>query len=187
MEALAPLTGYLSPIAILISASAAIFVAVVGWYVNRKLARESAALSLILQRTREVRTDNRAVTLLLLKNVNIAELADHSPVGASRSTWKTALPEDNLPTKQRQHLYILHLLSFYEAIAIAISKKIIDEATIKRFLNQRLCWQVEELYPFISAARGKKEVGEEETWIELEKLARRWGANLPEPPRRHKN
>lgn len=178
---------YLVPAAIVLSALAAIAVASVGWRVNRKLARESAAFSLIVEKERENRLEYRAVTLLLLKNVDVGELAEHVPIGEAGATWEAALPEDCLSTKQKQNLHISRLLTFYEAVAIAIAEKIVDEEVVKRFLIQRLCWHVEDLYSFISSSRGKDEIGDEDTWLEVENLARRWGAKLPEPPKRHKN
>lgn len=178
---------YLVPAAIVFSALAAIFVANVGWWVNRKLARESAAFSLIVEKERENRPEYRAVTLLLLKNVDVSELAGHAPIGEAGATWEAALPEDCLSTKQKQNLHISRLLTFYEAVAIAIAEKIVDEEVVKRFLIQRLCWHIEDLYPFISSSRGKDAVGDEDTWLEVEELARRWGARLPEPPKRHKS
>lgn len=187
MDAGALFETYATPIAIVFSATAAIVVAAIGWYVNRKLARESAALSLILERQRETRTEARAVALLLFQKVNVAELVEHLPVGKDGATWEAALPETSLPTEQKQHLHISRLLSFYEAVAVAITEKIVDERTIKRFLINRFCWHIENLYPFILAARGNENIGGEDTWIELEELARRWGATLPEPPRQHKN
>ncbi len=140
-----------------------------------------------MERQREVVTESRAVTLLLFQNVNVAELIEHVPAGQAGATWEDSLPEANLPAQQKQHLYISRLLSYYEGVAIAVSEKIVDENTIKRFLIDRICWHIKKLYPFISAARGREDIGGEETWIEIEELARRWGATLPEPPKRHKN
>ena len=119
--------------------------------------------------------------------MDVDALAEHVAIGGTGSDWETAFPEDDLSTKQKQNLYISRLLTFYEAMAIAISEKIVDEGIVKRFLIHRLCWHVEKLYPFISSSRGKEEGGDEELWTELEELARRWGARLPEPPKRHKN
>lgn len=187
MDAGAILQTYATPIAIVLSASAAITVAAVGWYVNRKLARESAALSLIIERERETRAEGRAVTLLLFQKVDVAKLVDHVPVGKTGATWEQALPETCLTLEQKQHLYISRLLSFYEAVAVAINGKIVAEHIIKRFLIGRFCWHIENLYPFISASRNNEDIGGEDTWIELEWLARRWGAKLPEPPKQHKN
>ena len=123
----------------------------------------------------------------MLKNVDVGELAEHVATGEAGATWEVAFPEDDLSVEQKQNLYVTRLLTFYEAVAIAIAEKIVDEEIIKRFLIHRFCWHVEELYPFIIASRGKEEVGDEELWIELEELARRWGARLPEPSKRHKN
>ncbi len=168
--------------AIVFSAFAAIAVAIVGWYVNRVLARESAAISLIVERERENRAEFRAVSLLLIKDENVGALAEHVAIGGTGSDWEVAFPEDDLPTKQKQNLYISRLLTFYEAVAIAIAEKIVDEEIVKRFLIHRLRWHVEKLYPFIISSRGKEEVGDEKLWIEIEELARRWGAQLPDPP-----
>ena len=173
------------PQAILFSALVAISVGVIGWRVSRRVARENAAFSLIVERERDYRADSRGVSLLILRKVNVGEIAKHADVGKDGADWETALLEEKLPTKQKQNLFIGRLLNFYEAMAVAIFEKIVDEKTVKRFLVDRFRWHIEELYPFISASRGTEEIGDEEVWIELENLARRWGAELPEPQSEH--
>ena len=165
-----------TPLAIGLSALVVLAVAIWSWQQNRKLSREQAAVSLILKWDAAHRDDLRALWLLLQKGIPAEQLADHTPVGRDRQGWKAAISIDNLPAEQQQYVIAVRCLNYFEAIAIAIQRGAIDEKTVREFLGPNLVYYVEKLYPFITALRVQKEVGDEDTYRFLVRLARRWGA-----------
>ena len=72
------------------------------------------------------------------------------------------------------------LLKYYEAIATAIKRKIIDKGTIERFMGSNIVYYVEKLYPFIIETRSDGEIGGSKVWEDVEALAKKWGARLPD-------
>lgn len=170
---------YLTPIAILGSALMALAVAVVGWFQNRKLAREQAAITLIFDQEPPYREHFRALWVLIQKGVDLEELATHVPSGSPENTWDQDREADNLPEKQRQWITVNLCLNYYETIAVAIDQGAIDETTVFEFLGPRMVYFAVELHPFIKAVRENPNIGDPTSWISLERLAKEWGAEFP--------
>lgn len=171
-------TDGMVPVAILLSATVALAVGVFGWWQNRRLNREQAALSLLLNQQHEHRRDALAVWLLIQRGADFGELVKSKPLGADGQEWQSC-QEWNLPLEQRQFMVVNRLLKYYEAIATAIRRNIIDKGTVRRFMGPNIVYYVENLYPFIVGSRGDKAIGNDDVWKDIETLAKKWGAKVP--------
>lgn len=171
----------LTPIAIVISAAVALIIGMGGWWIlwwiNRKLAKKEAALLLLLDREPLYKDDFFALWMMFRKDVDFGALAGCLPVGLNHRAWDDDRKRWNLPLEQRQWLNICSCFNYYEIIAIAIEEDAIDEQIVEGFLRPRFVEYVTELYPFIVATRTTS-AGESTTWIAVENLARKWGAEL---------
>ena len=173
----------LTPFAILISAIIALFVGWLGWLGNRKLARERAAVRLIMEREAAVRDDFRSLWMMIQKNSHDPEfffnLGRHFPVGTDGQGWEEDKDVSALPTEQQQWFIVSSCLHYYEAIAVAIDRGAIDKETVAGFLKEKFKFYMTVLYPFIQYSRTQTGFGSEDTWVMAQKLAESWGAEFP--------
>ena len=152
---------------------------IIGWYQNRKLHKESASLRLLLDYEKSYSADFRGVYLIITEKEDLRELARSLPVGNPRLTWEKRILTENLPTNQKKYACITNCLTYYEAIAIAIHEGSVDERSIKAKIGPKLCFYVRSLYQFIEELRDMSRAADATVYAEVEKLARRWGADLP--------
>ena len=180
----------LTPAAILVSAGVALFVASRNWAEtlrlskkvekeNRKLARERAAVELMLGHHKEQEPNFRALYWLVENGVNFGQLATNVPKGTSGQSWDDAQSPEKLSVEQRQWMAVRNCLNYFEALAIAIDKGAIDADTVREFLGAKLVWYVEKTHPFIAKVRKTPGMGEDSTWRPLENLAVQWDAEIP--------
>lgn len=171
----------LTPITILVSAGIALVIGIGGWWcmwwINRRLAKKEAALLLLSSREPEYREDFFSLWIMIRKDTNFETLVEHEPVGRPDKDWAFDRHMWNLPIEQKQWLTVSRCLNFYEIIAIAIEEHAVDEKIMGEFLRPRLKDHIEMLYPFIKAIRNKAS-GDPTTWTKVERLARKWGADI---------
>lgn len=173
----------LTPFAIVFSAVVALLLAWVGWWVNRNLTREQAAVALILEREAFFRDDFFSLSILINKHADDSSffemLADKVPTGLKDRTWNENRRVWNLPVEQKQWLTVFTCLNYYEAIAVSIEQKAIDKKTVEKFMRGKFVNYFQILYPFILAIRNKQGIGTKSTWKSLERRAKKWGAKTP--------
>ena len=171
----------LTPFAIVGSVIIALLVAYIGWARARKLAREQAAVRLIFDTERLYRADFNSLWFMLRKGVNLPELGQHLPGGTAGKTWEDDKDFDALPIKDQQWMIVARCLNYYEGIAISIKRKAVDSKTMRDFIGPKLVKFVMALHPFIIEVRKHPVAGSPDTWLPLEKLAKKWGADFSAP------
>jgi len=168
----------LTPLAIAVSATVALLAAIGGWFQNRKLAREQAAIRLIFETEEEHHDEFLAVWALLQEKPDLGALAKQLPSRIEGKSWSDHCDRNNLPIEQQQWMRVTAVLNYYDSIAVAIERKAIDEKTMKDLLGPKFVRYVEELYPFIVSVRTHPIAGHPEVWVPLERLAKKWGATF---------
>lgn len=163
---------------IFITAAVGFTAAAIGWQRIRSVARARAAFDLIVDKETAQVELLRAVWLLVKGGLDVEDVAGHVPTGIAPSPsqptdWRESLHTKNLPIPQQQFFLINECLNWYETVAIAIYKHIVDEKTVKRFLAPRYIGFADMLSPFID--RRRKDEDDPGLWIEFTNLARRWG------------
>ena len=169
---------------ILITIGAGFTAAAIGWMQVRSVARARAAFDLIIDKETAQVELLRAVWLLVEGGLDVEAVAGYVPTGftptpSAPTDWRESLRTKNLPIPQQQFFLINECLNWYEAVAIAINKHIVDEDTVKRILAPRYVGFAEKLSPYIN--RRREDEGDPGLWVEFTDLAVKWGW-VPSPP-----
>lgn len=148
--------------AILLSAFIGGLIALVGVWLQRKVARKKAALDLALQ--------------FMLPEVQESEQAFLDR--CKKGEWSQLQPEREETASERRQ--ILTYLNRFELMAVAIRQNVVHEAFLKAVIGDQLVRHYAKANPLVDLIRTQE--GDDEFFEHLEFIAKRW-RNNPVVPR----